>query len=538
MPEPNTKSKILVIDDEQGIRDLLSYELGARGYEVVTAVNGEEGMQKLSQDKFHLVISDVKMPKMNGLQVLEAVKNIDSDIEVIMATGFGSVETAVLAMKRGAYDFIQKPFNLDEVVHLVENALEKSELRIMSALYEASKAIFSNVRLDDLLPVLVKQAMKLLKADSVSIMLMGDDGKLLLSASAGLDTAVQRDAHLSLGEGIAGRVAEQNDSVIIVGPPGSDSRFADIVSRQEILSSMICPIRSKNRLLGVMCIARTVNKIPFHPSDLKQTHVLLSQITQAIDNARLYLELEHKISALNQAYVELSETKDKLVQIEKLAAIGELAAGVAHELNNPLTSIIGLADLLIDGGSQSDETMRDYRTIKEQSDRCRKIILNLLQFARKQTFKLESGNVNDVVERTVEWVGYDLTSSGVNVVKELDRDIPPINFDANRIQQVLLNLINNSRDALANRSRPKLMLKTERSNGFVMIYVSDTGCGIPAGAMSKIFNPFYTTKSVGKGTGLGLSISFGIIKDHGGSIHVESKEGEGTTFRIELPVTH
>ena len=192
MPEPNTKSKILVIDDEQGIRDLLSYELGARGYEVVTAVNGEEGMQKLSQDKFHLVISDVKMPKMNGLQVLEAVKNIDSDIEVIMATGFGSVETAVLAMKRGAYDFIQKPFNLDEVVHLVENALEKSELRIMSALYEASKAIFSNVRLDDLLPVLVKQAMKLLKADSVSIMLMGDDGKLLLSASAGLDTAVQR----------------------------------------------------------------------------------------------------------------------------------------------------------------------------------------------------------------------------------------------------------------------------------------------------------------------------------------------------------
>lgn len=146
------KSRLLVIDDEAGFRALLTHELGKKGYEVATANNGEEALQKVRQGKFDLAISDVKMPKLGGLEFLEAIKKENPNIEVIMATGFGTIETAVNAMKKGAYDFVQKPFNLPEIFVLVEKALEKRELKAILGVYEASKAIFASIKLDKLLP--------------------------------------------------------------------------------------------------------------------------------------------------------------------------------------------------------------------------------------------------------------------------------------------------------------------------------------------------------------------------------------------------
>ena len=136
-------ARILIIDDEKGMLDLLSYELGGQGYQVVTAMNGREGLERVKRDRFQLVITDVKMPGMDGVEVLQEIKKLDPDLEVIMTTGFGTIETAVAAMKKGAYDFIQKPFNLNEVTNLIEKVLERSELKSLVALYEASKAIFS-----------------------------------------------------------------------------------------------------------------------------------------------------------------------------------------------------------------------------------------------------------------------------------------------------------------------------------------------------------------------------------------------------------
>ena len=141
-------AKILVVDDELGIRDMLSYELSSHDYGVVTAVNGEDALEKLRREKFQLVISDVKMPRMDGMEMLEAIKKLDPDVEVIMSTGFGTIETAVSAMKKGAYDFIQKPFNIDEILVLIEKALEKNELKILLGVYETSKAVLASLKLD------------------------------------------------------------------------------------------------------------------------------------------------------------------------------------------------------------------------------------------------------------------------------------------------------------------------------------------------------------------------------------------------------
>jgi len=529
-------ARILIIDDEKGMLDLLSYELGGQGYQVVTAQNGREGLERVKRDRFQLVITDVKMPGMDGVEVLQEIKKLDPDLEVIMTTGFGTIETAVAAMKKGAYDFIQKPFNLNEVTNLIEKVLERSELKSLVALYEASKAIFSSVRIDSLLPILADLAQKLLRADDASIMLPGLDGKLAIAASRGLEGEAEKAARLALGERIAlGQAAQE--PVIFEGPIHRDPRFSDLRLKDSILSAVVCPLRSKDKVLGALCAARTASDVPFNYSDLRHAQIYLSQVAQAIDNARLVQELENKMEDLKGAYAELEKMKDELAQAEKLRAIGELAAGVAHELNNPLTTIIGLADLLIEDGDPSAERMQDFSSIKSQADRCRKIIVNLLHFARKQRFEMRQASVNEIMENTLELVKYELQSSGIEMVKELDQAVPTTRLDPNRIQQVFLNLVTNARDALAGRERPKLVVRSSYAGDLIRVSVSDNGSGIPEKVLQRIFDPFFTTKDVGKGTGLGLSISFGIVKDHGGAIRAESREGEGTAFTVELPVT-
>lgn len=536
MAELMNKKQVLIIDDEEGILELLRGELLSQGHQVSSASNGLEALEKIKEKKFDLIISDIKMPKMDGIRLLGEIKKTDPNVEVILTTAFGTIETAVHAMKKGAYDFIQKPFNLNEVRNLVEKALEKSELRALVALYQSSKVIFSTVEIDELLSILVNLSFKLFKVDDVSIMLLENNEKLAIASSKGLKNENEKKIRISVGELLLKNVRNFNQGITAIQTPKNDPDFSDIKGIEQIQSLMVAPLSSVESIFGVVCFARTKEDTPFVPDDQRHAQILLSQMAQSIHIAKLYKKLGEKVEALEKAYSELSRMKDEIIQTEKLAAIGQLASGVAHELNNPLTTIIGLSDLLVEDGDRDSEKVKDYVTIKEQADRCRKIILNLLQFARKEKHEIKEISVNEVVEKTLELLEYELKSSGVEVVKEFDRSNPMIKGDFHRIEQVILNMINNARDALAKREHPRLLIQTVRENDQIKIIFSDNGSGIPEKVMSKIFDPFFTTKEVGKGTGLGLSISFGIVKDHGGTIHVKSKEDYGTTFSIVLPV--
>lgn len=363
-------TKILIIDDEPGIRNLLSYELSLQGYSVTTAPNGEEGVELVKKDKFNLILSDIKMPRMDGIQVLEAVKEIDPDIEVIMITGFGTIGTAVNAIKKGAYDFVQKPFNLDEILTLVEKALEKADLKALVALYETSKAIFSSIKLDDLFPILISLSIKLLKADDVSIMLKDENGELRIAASYGLGSDDDRSLRLRLGDKFIKDTKERPEISFIVGPLENEQDFSGIGNVSKVRSAVICPLLSKTRSLGVLVAAKTKSELQFNYSDQRYADIFASQVSQAIDNAQLYSELEKKVSALNEAYSKLTEVHKELIQSEKLAAVGQLSAGVAHELNNPLTIVIGLTELLLEDADQPVEKINDLQSIKKQAERC------------------------------------------------------------------------------------------------------------------------------------------------------------------------
>ncbi|MCB0153455.1 MAG: GAF domain-containing protein, partial [Anaerolineae bacterium] len=226
----------------------------------------------------------------------------------------------------------------------------------------------------------------------------------------------------------------------------------------------------------------------------------------------------------------------QLQQTEKLSAIGQLVAGVAHELNNPLTSIIGYASML-----QSGDLPKGYRddlnVIFRQAQRARVIVRDLLTFARKFELNTEPVEVNDLLQRSLAAVKPELQSQGIKVTTSLDFSLPQTMADPHQLEQVFINLIGNATQALTNVNGPRqLMIESKQSNGHLLLSFTDNGPGIPKNIIDHIFDPFFTTKDIGQGTGLGLSICFGIISEHKGRIRAENNPGGGASFLIELPV--
>jgi len=231
--------------------------------------------------------------------------------------------------------------------------------------------------------------------------------------------------------------------------------------------------------------------------------------------------------------------RQQLIQSEKLSALGELISGIAHELNNPLTGVMGYSQLLQLRKDLDERARENLLKINNLALRCQKIVQNLLSFARKQKPERTLSNVNDMLERTVELRNYELSVNNIEIVRELDRNLPQTIADAHQLQQVFLNVITNAEHAMLQahgRGRLVVRSRTDAQNNRIVVEIIDDGPGIPEAHLSKIFNPFFTTKEVGKGTGLGLSLSYGIIKEHGGNIYALSRPGEGATFVIELPV--
>lgn len=231
------------------------------------------------------------------------------------------------------------------------------------------------------------------------------------------------------------------------------------------------------------------------------------------------------------------QLQQQLVQSEKMAAIGQLVSGVAHELNNPLASITAFAQLMISDGNLTADDRHAAEVIGNESKRAARIIHNLLTFARQHKAEKSYADINQVVENTLELRGYDLSVRGIRVERSYANPAPSTMVDPYQLQQVILNLVTNAEQAMSSveRGRQRLMVRTRADADAVHIEIEDTGPGIPPDSLERIFNPFYTTKPVGQGTGLGLSISLGIVGEHGGRIWAENVPAGGAKFCIELP---
>ena len=227
------------------------------------------------------------------------------------------------------------------------------------------------------------------------------------------------------------------------------------------------------------------------------------------------------------------ETQLQISQSEKLASIGSLAAGIAHEINNPLTSILSFAHLLKQKKSNSEEDLRDLNIIVQETNRVRKIVRELLDFARQSPTNKEWIDINSILQQLVQLIKRQKEFRDIEIIENYTERLQPFLADKNQFQQIFLNLLLNAAEAITQTGSITIITTTTKDH--IKITITDTGCGIKKEDINKIFDPFYTTKPVGKGTGLGLSVSYGILQQYAGIINCKSKEGEGTTFLVVLP---
>ncbi len=320
-------------------------------------------------------------------------------------------------------------------------------------------------------------------------------------------------------------------------------KAAAYLAARELLSNLI--------IVALVLLIMSVIVSLFGARLITQPLVRLSGATRVVAKGQYDVHLESssrdEIDDLAQSFNQMASELDSrekalkgaqaaLVQSEKMAAFGQLGAGIAHEIKNPLAGILGLAQLSLRKIEQENPLAKNLSIIEKETNRCTAIIQNLLKFARQEKVAFESVEINRVVKDAVAIVEHQLEMNRVNLKQNLAPELPTISGNANQIQQVLINLMINAQQAMEGRAGEVSITTSNHDSGYVQIQVRDTGPGIPEDLQAKIFEPFYTTKEVGKGTGLGLSVSYGIIKEHGGDILVKSAVDKGTAFLISLPL--
>ena len=301
----------------------------------------------------------------------------------------------------------------------------------------------------------------------------------------------------------------------------------EIQGKEGIESAYVVTLWSKEKIIGGLVVGSRQFR-EFSVADISLLFAVGSQIASAIDRSRLYEETR-------QAYENLRRTQEQLVHSEKLAAVGQLISGVAHELNNPLTAILGYSQLLTSNGELGPQSLGYSEKLYKQALRTHRIVQNLLSFARQHKPERVSVQLNTILEDTLALRDYDLRMGQIRVHLDLAAELPEVPADTHQLQQVFLNLINNAVDAILETGPAgDLWVHTGTDANQVFVELTDSGPGVKD--PSRVFDPFYTTKPVGKGTGLGLSICYGIITEHDGRILVKNTPEGGATFRIELPL--
>lgn len=261
-----------------------------------------------------------------------------------------------------------------------------------------------------------------------------------------------------------------------------------------------------------------------------------NRMTESLSRAEQELKgwtrtLEEKVQERTR---ELENTQRQLIRSEKLASLGKMAAGVAHEINNPLTAILTFSKLLLDDLDKGDARREDLQTVVDETLRCRDIVRGLLDFSRETKSRKKLQNINTIIENTLFLIKNQAMFQDIRIEKHLQEDLPEIPLDEAQMKQVFMNMFLNGAEAMSGRG--VLKIATSSDDRFVAVSIKDTGCGIPRENLNKLFDPFFTTKKIGKGTGLGLAVTYGIVKSHEGTFEVQSKVGAGTEFLIRFPI--
>ncbi len=519
---------ILVLDDEAGITLLCSRLLKRAGYNVVSFTESSPAFEYLNKHSINLLLVDIRMPDMDGFEVISRAKQLQPDIAVLVMTGFGTVETAIQALRQGVDGLLLKPFEQSsELVEAVRQALLDSErkrdaarIQALRPLFSVTESLLSETRPNQLLELIKTAILGHLRCSHVGYYQIENNQGLHLLASSGNVPDAARD------EADANFVHEMEtiDSPMLINTSGPGPiEYQVLLQKRRLGAAMFIPVRRPNTS-SLFFAGRSANEAPFREADLEMFLILSNQAAVAIENARLYAELREYVR-------QVEESQQALLQAEKMAAAGRLSVSIAHEVNNPLQSVQNCLHLA--GRKDLPEEQREeyFELAKSELNRLMSTVQRMLDFYRPGAVSPSDVDLRELLHYVLNLLSKQLEKQDIEVQTDVPDNLPTIVAVGSQIQQVLINLILNSFDAMPEGG--KLHIRVRAAKEGVEIFIQDSGPGIPADHQAHIFEPFFSTKD--GGTGLGLTVSYNIITAHGGTLEFASNTGPGACFRVYLP---
>jgi PAS domain S-box-containing protein len=497
--------KLLVIDDEEANVRVLAITLKSDGYKVFTAFGGEEGLDVFLKDKPDIVLTDIKMPGMDGIEVLKKIKAMNPEVEVIIITGHGDIDNAIEALQHGASDFINKPIRDEALSIALMRAQEKLDIKRKLKNY--------TINLEKEIQIATREIRR--QSNFLT--------KLIVSSYDGI-------------------VATDKNFRVVIFNPGAESIFG--YSPSKVINQMttmdlyppeiVADFKEKKLSLAqkinqswkdTAIIAKSGQKIP-----VRYSGTLLYEKDKVMGSVAFFQDLR-----------EIKRLEKELIQSERMAAIGQTVAGLAHEIKNILHGFKGGSYIVNIGIDKGDHTKLKggWEMIQKNIGRTSDLVMDLLSYSKERKPEYESCYPNDIIEDVIELLQETAKGNHIVIDKVLDESIGNVLMDPRSIHRSMLNIVTNAIDACifdeAPHKKRRVHISSRRETGnMIRLQVSDNGIGMDDKVQEQLFKSFFSTKGH-KGTGLGLLITKKLIEEHHGTIDVHSEPGEGTTFTVQLP---
>jgi signal transduction histidine kinase/DNA-binding response OmpR family regulator len=550
---------ILTIDDESVIRRSIHAYLEDYDYRVFEADNGRSGLEIYEREKVDLVLVDLRMPELGGLQVLSKIRATRPDMPVIVVSGAGDISDVVEALRLGAWDYLMKPIDdMSILKHAIEKGLERARLLEENKRYQTEleerislktrELTETNLRLCDV----VESTKKLLGCGDIreSGTMMLEEFARHMDAAGGSIYEVADNGLRCIHSLDAGHAAPmlpfplRQDSVFARAFASKEPVFiADIAKTEDLTPSgfteygddslLVFPLIDRTgKPLAVVSLHSKRNP-PFIAQDREIGTILASYACEALQTAR--------------AVANMQRSEELMLQAQKMEAIGTLAGGIAHDFNNILSAIVGYTDLSLFVEDCPEGVRKNLEQIKKGSRRARDLVRQILSFSRTEEQNEGPVDISPIIKEALKLLRATIPSS-ITIQRKIPSGLGLIKVDPSRIHQVLMNLCTNSAHAMQGRvgilnveySRVRIEdehfdLHEVTAPICLKLSVIDTGRGMSPEVMARIFDPYFTTKEKGEGTGLGLAVVHGIVRACGGAIRVESEEGVGSQFHLYFP---
>jgi signal transduction histidine kinase len=519
---------VLVVDDEAGIAALCKRILSRAGYDVTSLTDPRAAIQHLQENRVDLLVVDIRMPEVDGFDVISRAQMVQPDIAVLVMTGFGTVETAIRALRQGVDGLLLKPFEKsDELLSSVRQVLtdnqrkrDTARMQALRPLFNVTETLFSETNRDRLIDLILTAIRDHLHCSNVAYYQV-EKGNVSIVAQRGRVLHVEDE---NFAVQLVRRLDADGNPIVVNATGPGEANAQALLSTLGLGSAILIPVARAN-LHSVLFAARDASGMPFRGADLEMFFVLARQAVVAMENARLYEDLRDYVK-------RVEESQQALLRVEKMAAAGRLTASIAHEVNNPLQSVQNCLHLAGHENVPPEKRKEYFELAKKELDRLMKTMQRMLDFYRPGAAKVEQVDLLDLLQHVLSLTSQQLGQKHIVVNTELPPSLPMIYAVSSQIQQIFFNLILNALDAMPGGGELTIRARAVK-NGVEMIF-EDNGPGIPEDRRENIFEPFFSTKE--GGTGLGLTVSYNIVTAHGGTLDLIQGRGSGACFRLFLPM--